>query len=155
MLSSALLPTSSPPPSGVLAQVNTHNHSMTSGFSLSSVKEKLAKQLDKCNEGQVSMYDEDIVVLRYNEQMPFLEILNIPHDCLPLKIPKVNGQVTLETFVQVANALAKSMRDECECCLLYLAPLPTFNPTYRFCQSRPPSVQVHRIAISHWPHYSH
>ena len=121
---------SSSAPSAVLTQV-------TSLFSLSyPVKDKLAKHLHKCNEGQVSAYDEDIVRLRYNEQMPFLEFLNVPHDRLPLKIPKaeVNDQVTPDTFVQVANTMAKSMRDQCECLLLYLAPLPTFNPTCRFPQ---------------------
>jgi hypothetical protein len=93
------------------------------------VKEILAKHLHKHDEGQMSAYDEDIVKLRYTEQTPFLEFLNVPHDRLPSKIPNVNGQVTLDTFVQVANTMAKSMRDLCECRLLYLAPLPTFNPT--------------------------
>jgi hypothetical protein len=96
----------------------------------------LAKHLHQPehDEGQVSAYDEDIVQLRYTEQTPFLEFLNVPHDRLPSKIPNVNGQVTLDTFVQVANTMAKSMRDLCECRLLYLAPLPTFNPSCRFCQ---------------------
>jgi hypothetical protein len=58
----------------------------------------------------------------YTEQTPFLEFLNVPHDRLPLKIPKVNGQVTLDTLVHVANTMAKSMRDLCECLLLYLHP---------------------------------
>ena len=44
------------------------------------------------------------------QQTPFLEFLNVPHDRLPLKIPNINGQVTLYTFVQAANIMAKSMR---------------------------------------------
>jgi hypothetical protein len=79
MSPSALLTSSRPPPSAVLAQV-------TSGFSLSfPVKDKLAEHLHKRNEGPVSAYDEDIIRLRYNEQMPFLEFLNVPHDRLPVK----------------------------------------------------------------------
>jgi hypothetical protein len=75
------------------------------------VKGKLAKHLHKHNEGQVSAYEKDIVQLKYNEQTPFLECLNFP-DARLLKILKV--RVTLNTFVQVANAMAKSMRDLCK-----------------------------------------
>jgi hypothetical protein len=69
--------------------------------------------------------------LKYNEQTSFLEFLNVP-DARLIKIPKV--QVTLDTFVQVANTMAESMRDLCKCRLLYLAPRLTFDPTCRFCQ---------------------
>jgi hypothetical protein len=77
----------------------------------------IAKPLHKCDNHQVtqvSVYDDqDIVLLRSIEQMPFLGLLNVPQEHLPLKIPNFNGQVTLDTFLNVANTLAKSMRDQC------------------------------------------
>lgn len=74
--------------------------------------------------------DEDTLQLKYIEQMPFLEFLNVPHD----RLPKDDGQVTLDTVVQVANSIAKFMKDLCEYLLLYFAPLSTFDPSCRFSQ---------------------
>jgi hypothetical protein len=103
-----------------------------------------AEHLHKCDEGQVSesVYDEDVVLLSYNDQAPFLEILNVPHEHLPSEILEVTDQVMLDTFVDVANTMAKFMRDLRECVLLRSAPLSLLTfiplilliPICRFCQ---------------------
>jgi len=125
-----------PPTSEALAQSSMPDHSTSTGFSRSSlVKKKIAEHFAEHNRNEVQLfaYDEDIVQLKYDEQTPFLEFLNVPDEHLS-NIPKVRGKVTLRTFVKVANTTAKKVKDLCERLLLYLAPLLTFNPTCRFFQ---------------------
>jgi hypothetical protein len=110
-MSSAPLTSSHSPPSGVLAQSSVHPTPIE--FSPSSpVKEKITKQYAAHNrsEVQVFAYDEDIA--------RFFEFLDIPDDHLPSKLPKFNGRVSPDNFVELANAMAKSMKELCECLLL-------------------------------------
>jgi hypothetical protein len=119
MSSSAPSTSFRPPPLKLPAQLNVH--STPTEFSPSSpVKEKFAKHFAEQNRYEVQWfaYDEDIIQLEYTEHTAFFEFLNIPQDRL-LKIPKLNGPPNLDTFVKVANAMAKSVKDLREC-LRYL-----------------------------------
>jgi hypothetical protein len=65
--------------------------------------------------------DPDIHLMKpFEGQQDFINFLGVPEDRIPSNPPTAaSHQFTSSEFVEAANAMAKSMRDRCECFLPY------------------------------------
>jgi len=111
----------------------------------------------KRDEVQAFGYDEGIHQVKdFKTHEDFFNFLRVSEEAIKKHSGKVSKMVdekaskasdfSRENFVQAANTLAKSIKDDCEY-LLSLAPFflvdLTFRLNSRFCKRAPPSVQVH------------
>ena len=93
-----------------------HSSRVGHAWSASPTVEMQAKHLanDKCNEVQAFGYHKDVHTISPIRKEDFFKLLGVPN--IPLRPSNTStvAEFAITGFIEAANAMAKSLKDECE-----------------------------------------